>query len=236
MSLFSQVASLFTGSSPRIPFAKEPINETEEVEEYDKGARIYIWPLYKHFVWKVMRRGIRHGWALDIGTGTGLLPLELARVKNANLQVVGLDISETMIRKAHENARRAHSENRVDFIVASAAYLPFRDLSLNIVASNASFHRWNDPVQGINEIERVTKPNGAIVMRDSRRLPPNLFWKTFQFLMTSFMNESHKEGWPQAVNAAYTIPEVKGILARTRLRKWKVFIDLMFIDLCIESV
>ncbi|MBI2908736.1 MAG: class I SAM-dependent methyltransferase [Chloroflexi bacterium] len=229
------LSDLFANFTPRVPFTKEPIDETEEVEEYDKGARIYIWPLYKHFVWKVMKRGIRRGWALDIGTGTGLLPLELAKVKNSDLQVVGLDISDTMIHQARRNVERAKAEDRVHFIVASAAYLPFKDASLDIVASNASLHRWNEPVQGINEIERVTKPEGAIIMRDSRRLPPNLFWRAFQFLVTSFMNESHKEAWPQAVAAAYTIPEVNEILAKTRLRPWKVFIDLMFIDLCIES-
>lgn len=229
------LSGLFANFTPRVPFSKEPIDEQDEVEEYDKGARIYIWPLYKHFVWKVMKRGIRRGWVLDIGTGTGLLPLELAKVKNTNLQLVGLDISDTMIHKARGNVKRAKADDRVDFIIASAAYLPFADASLDIVASNASFHRWNDPGQGINEIERVTKKEGAVIMRDSRRLPPNLFWKTFMFLVTTFMNKSHKEAWPQAVYAAYTIPEVKEILEKTRLRPWKVFIDLMFIDLCIES-
>lgn len=236
MGLLSQLRQLVTNFTPRVPLAKEPIDEIDEVEQYDKGARLYIWPLYKHFVWKILKRRVRGGWVLDIGTGPGLLPLELANVKNNGYRIVGLDISETMIRKAHENAKLAKAEDKVQFIIATAAHLPFADNSLDLVISNASFHHWTEPVQVFNEIERVTRKEGAIIIRDSRRLPPNLFWKTFMFFVTLFMNKSHKEAWPKAIYAAYTLPEAREILKKSRLRPWKLFIDLMFIDLCIESV
>jgi ubiquinone/menaquinone biosynthesis C-methylase UbiE len=39
-------------------------------------------------------------------TGSGLLALELAKLKDCHFDIVALDISENMIRKARENARR----------------------------------------------------------------------------------------------------------------------------------
>ncbi len=39
-------------------------------------------------------------------TGSGLLDLELAKLKDCHFDIVALDISENMIRQARENARR----------------------------------------------------------------------------------------------------------------------------------
>ena len=39
-------------------------------------------------------------------TGSGLLALELAKLKDCHFDIVALDISENMIRQARENARR----------------------------------------------------------------------------------------------------------------------------------
>ena len=109
----------------RIPLSEEPICGTDAVCQYDKGAKLYMMPEYKYFVRKILKKGIRSGRVLDIGTGTGLLAIELARQNNCRFDIVALDISRNMISKARENARLYGVENKIQFLNATASALSF---------------------------------------------------------------------------------------------------------------
>jgi len=219
----------------RIPLPQEPIAEMDAVSQYDKGAKCYMMPEYKYFVWKILRKGIKGGTVLDIGTGSGLLAIELGKVKGCHFNIIAIDISPNMIRKAIENARRAGVEDRIKFLVSTAAALPFPDNSFDLVMSYASLHHWREPVTVFNEVERVVKETGSLIIRDNKRVYQNPFWKSIIWFISRFMNKRHRENWPDAILAGYTIPEVKGILSKSQLRDSRVTSDFVFIDLCIES-
>jgi len=219
----------------RIPLAEEPIADMDAVMQYDKGARLYMMPEYKYFVSKVLKKGIRSGRVLDIGTGSGLLAIEIARAKGCRFDIVAVDISENMIRKARANAGRCGVADRIDFIVTTAAALPFADSSFDIVISYASLHHWLEPVAVFNEVARVTGETGFAVIRDNKRVYQNPVWKAIIWFISRFMNRRHRENWPKAILASYTVPEVREILSRSRLDGYRVKSDFVFIDLCIES-
>ena len=219
----------------RIPLLEEPIAEMDAIIQYDKGARYYMMPEYKYFVRKILRMGIRSGRVLDIGTGSGRLAIELAKVKGCHFDIVALDISENMIRKARENARRCGVENKISFLVATAAALPFPDKSFDLVISYASLHHWLKPVTVFDEVARVTGKAGHAIIRDNKRVYQNPAWQAIIWLISRFMNKRHRENWPRAILASYTIPEAREMLSRSRLRDYRVSSDFVFIDLCIES-
>ena len=220
----------------RIPLAQEPIAEMDAVIQYDKGAKYYIMPEYKYFVWKIFRKGIKKGKVLDIGTGSGLLAIELAKSKHGrNFDITGVDISENMIRKAGENASAAGVKDKIDFLNCTAAVLPFSDKSFDLVISYASLHHWFDPVAVFNEAARVVKKNGFIIIRDNKRVYQNPFWKCGIWFISCFMNKRHRENWPKAILASYTIPEIKDLVNQSRLKDCRISSDFVFIDLCIES-
>ncbi len=219
----------------RIPLLEEPIADTGAVIQYDKGARLYMKPEYKYFVRKVLKKGIRGGRVLDIGTGSGLLAIELAKAKDCHFDIVAVDISKNMINKARENARRHGVENKITFIVSTAAALPFPDTSFDLVISYASLHHWFKPVAVFDEIARVTKETGLAFIRDNKRVYQNPVWKAIIWSVSRFMNRRHRENWPKAIMASYTIPEVREILSRSRLNDYRIKSDFVFIDLCIES-
>ena len=221
--------------SQRIPLPQEPIAEIDAVNQYDKGAKCYMMPEYKYFVWKILRKGIRSGRVLDIGTGSGLLAIELCKVKGSHFDIIAIDISENMIRKAIENAKWAGVGDRIRFLVSTAAALPFPDDSFDFVISYASLHHWLEPVAVFNEVERVVKETGGLIIRDNKRLYRNPFWKCVIWFISRFMNKRHRENWPKAILASYTISEVNEIIGKSRLRDCRVSSDLLFIDLCIES-
>ena len=219
----------------RIPLPQEPIADMDAVSQYDKGAKCYILPEYKYLVWKILRKGIRGGTVLDIGTGSGLLAIELGKVKGANFDIIAIDISPNMVSKAIENARQAGVEDKIRFLVSTAAALPFPDNSFDLVISYASLHHWFEPVTVFNEVARVVKETGNFIIRDNKRVYQNPFWKSIIWFISRFMNKRHRENWPRAILASYTVPEVKEILSRSQLRDYRVSSDFVFIDLCIES-
>jgi len=220
----------------RVPLTEEPITEMDAVVQYDKGARWYIFSEYRYFVWKLLRRGIRGGSVLDIGTGSGRLAIELAKVKGSNFRkIVGLDISENMLIKARENARQAGVADKVKFVLGTAAALPFPDKSFDLVISYASLHHWFQPVKVFNEAQRVVKEGGTIIIRDNRRVYGNPFWEAFIWTISLFMNKRHRQNWPKAILASYTIPEIKAILQESRLKNYRVGTDFIFFDISIEA-
>ena len=220
----------------RIPLPQEPIASMDDVIQYDRGAKCYILPEYKYFVWKILRKGIRGGKVLDMGTGSGLLAIELAKAKGCHFDITAVDISENMIKRAVDNARQAGVEDKVRFMVSTAAALPFPDNSFDLVMSYASLHHWLEPVTVFNEVERVVKKSGSFIIRDNKRFYQNPLWKAVIWFISRFMNKRHRENWPKAILASYTIPEVKEMLKRSQLRDCRVTSDFVYIiDLCIES-
>jgi ubiquinone/menaquinone biosynthesis C-methylase UbiE len=219
----------------RIPLFQEPIAEKDAVEQYDKGAKCYMVPEYKYFVHKILSRGIRTGKVLDIGTGSGLLALELCKAKNTDFDIVAIDVSENMLMKAEENARQVKQGDRIKFLEANGAALPFPDNSFDLVISYASLHHWLDPVVVFNEAERVVKDTGRIIIRDNIRVYQDPFWKSVVWIASRFMNKRHRENWPHAIMASYTIPETREILQRSRLRNYQVGRDFVMIDVYVES-
>lgn len=219
----------------RIPLSVEPIADMDAVIQYDNGARHYIMPEYKYFVRKILRRGIRNGRVLDVGTGSGRLAIELAKVKDCHFDIVALDISENMIKKARENAKYYGVENKIQFLVSTAAALPFADDSFDLVISYASLHHWLKPVAVFDEMEKVTKKSRHIIIRDNKRVYQNPLWRTIIWFVSRFMNKRHRDNWPKAILASYTIAEVREILSKSRFTDYLISSDFVYVDLCIES-
>lgn len=220
----------------RIALTEEPIAEMDAVVQYDKGARLYILPEYKYFVWKILRRGIRKGRVLDIGTGSGRLAIELAKAGGCDFDIVALDISENMLVRARENARQAGVDGKIEFIHGTASELPFPDGYFDMVVSYASLHHWFHPVEVFNEAQRVAREDATIIIRDNKRVYGNPFWDVFIRGISLFMNKRHRQNWPKAIMASYTIPETKEILKKSELRNYRVVSDFILFDLSVETV
>jgi ubiquinone/menaquinone biosynthesis C-methylase UbiE len=218
----------------RVPLVEEPISGTDTVAQYDDYAGLYMAPEYKYFVWKILHRGIRNGKVLDIGTGTGRLAIELAKAKNCNFEIMALDISENMLERARKNARKSGVDKKIKFVLATASGLPFPDRSFDLVISYASLHHWASPVVVFNEINRVTREQGTVIIRDNRRIYGNLFWEAFIGLTTLFQKQQNRQKWAKAILASYTISEIKDLLEKSDLKNYHLGTDFVKFDLSIE--
>jgi len=105
------------------------------------------------------------GRVLEVASGPGFLAIEIA--KAGCHSVTGLDISESFVRIALENARKAGIA--VDFRHGNASEMPFPDASFDFVVCTAAFKNFSDPVGALNEIHRVLKPGGQTSIYDLRK-------------------------------------------------------------------
>ncbi len=114
-------------------------------------------------------------FVLVVGCGIGTTPCYLA--ERYGVKVVGVDISERMIARAKERARRKGLEGKVEFRTADAQKLPFKDNLFDAVVSESVIAFVNDKVKAIKEYLRVTKPGGFVGLNECLWLktpPPEL--------------------------------------------------------------
>lgn len=125
---------------------------------YEKASRMVRDSYYRVLAEKIIAE-FKTGRILDLGTGPGNLPLEIAK-RSAFLTVIGLDLSPHLIAMAEKNALQAGVDDRVHFKIGSAAAVPFEDSSFDGVISTGMLHMVRDPVKVFQEIFRVLKPGG----------------------------------------------------------------------------
>lgn len=99
---------------------------------------------------------------LDVACGTGELERLLA-AENPYQQIVGVDLSEQMLAQAR---RKLQAFSHVKFQQATVRSLPFPDQSFDVVISANSFHYFDDPLESLQEMRRVLKPDGRLVLLD----------------------------------------------------------------------
>ena len=97
------------------------------------------------------------GKILDVGCGNGNLFTLLPENK---YELYGVDFSQNMIIEAKSKCKNA------TFSVADAEMLPFDDDSFDIVVCNASFHHYIHPDRVLEEMHRVLKDGGKLLIGD----------------------------------------------------------------------
>ena len=102
---------------------------------------------------------------LDIGCGSGVPTIELARLGQG--EVIGIDIDQYALDKLTRKLKEAGLANRVQAVTCSILDMVFPDESFDIVWSEGSifvigFER------GIREWKRLLKPDGFMVIHDEK--------------------------------------------------------------------
>jgi phosphatidylethanolamine/phosphatidyl-N-methylethanolamine N-methyltransferase len=131
---------------------------------YEKLASVYdimFGPvLHPGRVDAIRRMGIKPGdRVLEVGVGTGIN----AALYPRDCAVTGIDLSSSMLEKAHDRIARKGVRN-VRLMQMDAASLKFADDTFDIVYAPYVISVVPDPVAVTREMRRVCKPGGRIVI------------------------------------------------------------------------
>ena len=129
--------------------------------------------------------------ALDVGSGPGALTAELVPRLGAE-SVTAVDPSEPFV-----EAVRARNPG-VTVLAAGAEALPFDDDSFDVAIAQLVVHFMADPVAGLAEMHRVTRPGGVVAAcvwdLAGGRAPLSAFWNVARELDPDVADESKMAG------------------------------------------
>ncbi len=110
--------------------------------------------------------GTLSGPALDVGTGKGLLAIELARL---GLDVLSVDVDREEQALAALLAREAGVERRITFLSSDAGAIPTEDGSFGCAAMMDVLHHLHDPEPILSETVRLVRAGGVVTVADFSR-------------------------------------------------------------------
>jgi len=104
-----------------------------------------------------------HGRVLEVGIGTG----RNLRYYPPDCQIIGIDISENMLKIAERRATQLQLD--VKLLPMDAHELAFPDRSFDTIVSSFSLCTMTDPVRVLTEMSRVSALNGRILLLEHGR-------------------------------------------------------------------
>ena len=140
------------------------------MEADDVRAAYRRWaPFYDATFGKLVETGVKQtvarantfsGKLLEVGVGTGLaLPHYESR-----LAVTGIDLSSDMLERARKRLKRSHKSNVEALLEMDATDLQFPDGHFDVTVAMYVLTVVPEPVKVIEELARVTKPGGTLLI------------------------------------------------------------------------
>lgn len=155
----------------------------------------------REYTKKLLARGFQRGRIIDVGCGFGAVNLILAK-QFVDSEIVGIDLSEPLLRLARKAAQEAGVGERVRFEKADAQELFYEDNTFDVVISTNMVHLVQEPIRMLNELERILVRGGHLLVADLRR---------------SWLGAVERE-----VRSGLTMREVRDLIGQSELREGKL--------------
>jgi demethylmenaquinone methyltransferase/2-methoxy-6-polyprenyl-1,4-benzoquinol methylase len=118
---------------------------------------------------------------LDVASGTAGVALQIAERTGA--RVVGVDVSEAMLRRGVANVAAAGRRRQVGMALGRAEQLPLADDTVDALTFTYLLRYVDDPQTTLVELARVVKPGGVVANLEFL-VPPGRFWRFWWWLYT----------------------------------------------------
>jgi demethylmenaquinone methyltransferase/2-methoxy-6-polyprenyl-1,4-benzoquinol methylase len=175
------------------------------------------------FLNQLLSLGIHKGWRkkainllapekpktiLDIATGTG--DFAIAAMKLNPDKVIGVDISEGMLKLGVEKVKKLGLENKIELKTGDSENLPFGDNTFDAITVGFGVRNFENLEKGIADIYRVLKSNGSLAILEfskPKKFPVKQVYSIYFRYITPFIGKLFSKDssaytyLPESVNA-----------------------------------
>lgn len=142
----------------------------------------------------VLSMGIHHRWrkrlvqlsqakkgmkVLDCATGTGDLAIEFKKTVGTDGVVIGTDFCVEMLESAPTKAKALGLQ--IQFEQADVTQLQYPENKFDVVSISFGIRNVSDPMKALQEMARVTKAGGAVMVLEFGQVSTPIFGPLFNF-------------------------------------------------------
>lgn len=163
--------------------------------------------LWHYFKFRTISRALpkKAERLLDIGCADGYFLKKVADLLPGT-KTYGVDVSEKLIRAGRLRYPK------INFVVADAHALPFKDNQFDLVLSTESLEHFLSPLEALSEMKRVIRPQGKIIIElDSGSL-------LFKFVFGVWVRFLKGRIWRSAHIHSFNIQKLENLFAKNGLR------------------
>jgi ubiquinone/menaquinone biosynthesis C-methylase UbiE len=197
----------------------EVMDSPQEAVEYDAMDFLEVNTVFAE---RALELGSPVGLILDAGTGTARIPILMCQ-RRPQWQVIGIDLAQSMLDVGRKNVENSGLQQQIKLELVDAKQMPYPEAHFDMVVSNSIIHHLPNPLPFLQELKRVLKPNGAILLRDLIRPDSE---ETLEDLVKTYAgdcNEHQKMLFRDSLYAAFTVDEVTELLQQVALESVQVY-------------
>lgn len=159
---------------------------------------------------------------LEVAPGPGYTIVELAKI--GKYSITGMDLSFAFVEIGKTNAKDSGVD--IEFCQGNVSRMPFRNEEFDFIFNRAAFKNFLDPVGALNEMYRVLKVNGKVLIED---LNPDASYRT----INDYVNNM-KLNWLNSIitkviflfglrRAAHSKEEFQTFIGQTQFKRYEIF-------------
>ncbi len=118
---------------------------------------------------------------LDLATGTCDLAIEIAPRHGNNIRVFGADFSLAMLKLGKQKVDAKSLQLKIDLLASCAEQIPFADGVFHGVVTAFGIRNFSDPEAALQEMRRVLRPKGRMIILEFSPPPYPVFREIFAF-------------------------------------------------------
>lgn len=126
-----------------------------------------------------------HQKILDVATGTGDLAIEALKIGPG--KITGIDISEKMLETGRRKIIKKGLTERIELLKGDSEHIDFEDNSFDVAMVAFGVRNFSDPLKGLSEMCRVTRPGGLLMVLEFSRPVSFPFRQLYNFYFLNIL-------------------------------------------------
>lgn len=149
---------------------------------------------------------------LDVGTGTARIPILMCQQRPQYL-ITAVDLAQSMLIIGQRNVEEAQLTQRIRLERVDAKRMPYPDLEFDAIVSNSLVHHLPEPLSLFQEMNRLVRPGGALLIRDLVR--PETEQQLDELVARGNTYDTRQQQlFRDSLTAALTLAEVQDLIDR----------------------